>query len=81
LHGGLKMIDLKDEEDTENSMSLDMRKFLHFCCKVGLTLDCYDKANIIVRLDKKELLNLDFSDFYYPKNLLRTVKERINEVS
>ena len=71
------MLKCTDEEDTDPSMSLDMTKFLNFCCENGFTLEFYDKANIIIKKADIPLLNFYFSDFFYPKNLMRTLKEKL----
>lgn len=73
------MLELKDDEDTQPSMNQDMTKFLHLCCVKGLTFDIYDVANIVIRDADQVYLNLEFSDLYYPKNLLRTLKEKLDE--
>ena len=73
------MLELKDNEDTQPSMNQDMTKFMHLCCTLGLTFDIYDVANIVIRDADRVYLNLEFSDLYYPKNLLRTLKEKLDE--
>lgn len=77
------MLELKDEEDTQPSMNLDMTRLMAFCCENFLNLELYDQNQIeitkknLIKGTTKRLLVLNFSDLYYPKNLLRVLKEKL----
>ena len=75
-----RMIELKEEEDdTQPSMNQNMMRFMHFCCENKLVIKFQDTMKIVVLSEDstQPLMNLEFSDFYFPKNLLKILKEKL----
>lgn len=73
------MLELKDEEDTEPPMSMDMIRLMDFLCKHRLGIGFFHENTfcILENNGMPILRDLPFTDLYYPKNLLRTLKENL----
>lgn len=74
------MLEIKcDEEDS--SMNLDLAKFFDFCCKHELVLE-FGKDIKVFDNSKLEnhILRFSLSDFHFPKNLLRELKEKMERI-
>lgn len=70
------MITLTEQEEESAELNLDHSRFFDYLCKNYLSMDCRPES---IRFWKNGtlILQISFSDLHYPKNLLKILKDEL----
>lgn len=74
------MIQLTEEEDKSEALNSDLSKVIKFLCDNSCCIKFRRDLSLEIFKDGYDFDEIDFSDLFYPKNLLKKLNERIKNV-